>query len=206
MVPYHTIKHRRRVIMKFEKDADRIGRAGRDAMGRLKRDKNWGDWLLVGEALVMGRTVAMNAAQTNRPEGRAYTEIFSQWLKMYKLDTIDQSARSKIFTVMQHRVEIEAWRATLTQLQRLELNHPVTVLRKWEKATKVKKPKAPKEPDQSESQEAYIAELEAAREVPKPTTLAAVREMYLGHLRHLPLSQRKAELEALGQEAFASVN
>ena len=52
----------------------------------------------------------------------------------------------------------------------------------------------------------HIAELEAARESPKPSTLAGARELYLSHLRHLPIRQRKAELETLGQEAFAAVN
>jgi len=190
--------------MKFERDADKVGKAGQAAMARLKKDKTWGDWLLVGEALEMGRTVAMNAAGTNRPEGRAYTEIFSQWLKHYKLD-LDPSARSKIFTVMAHRVEIEAWRATLGQTKRLELNHPVTVLRHWQKATQGKKPKQPK-PNYAGENKAlaeHVRELEAAREVSRPISLAAAREMYLAHLRHLPLIQRKAELDSLGLEAFA---
>jgi len=192
--------------MKFEKDADRIGKAGQAAFKRLKRDKNWGDWMIVGEALVMGRTVAMNAAQTNRPEGRAYTEIFSQYIKHYGLADIDKSARSKIFYVMAHKPEIEAWRVTLTPLQRLELNHPVTVLRHWQKATKVAKVKPPKEPDQSESQAAHIAELEAARDTPRPLAPAALREAYRAYLRALPLTQWKAELDALEEEFLAASN
>jgi hypothetical protein len=203
-------KRRRAYQMKFEKDADKVGRAGQAAMARLKKDKTWGDWLLVGEALVMGRTVAMRQAETNRPEGRAYTEIFSQWLKHYKLDEqssgLDKSARSKIFTVMEHRPEIEIWRATLGQVKRLDLNHPVTVLRHWQKATKVSKPKPPKEPDQIQAMAAHIAELESAREVAKPSTLAGAREAYLSHLHRLPIEQWRAELEALETMLLAATN
>jgi len=79
-------------------------------------------------------------------------------------------------------------------------------LRHWQKATKVAKVKPPKEPDQSESQAAYIAELEAARETPKPLAPAALREAYRAYLRALPLPQWEAELDALEEEFLAASN
>jgi hypothetical protein len=151
----------------------------------------------------------MNAAQTNRPEGRAYTETFSEWLRLYKLDTIDKSARHKIFYVMAHRPAIETWRAThLTQLQRLELNHPVTVLRKWQKETKATKPKPlrPNYVGENEALAEQIRELEAARESAKPITLAAARELYLSHVTRLTLSEWKSELDALEEAYMVATN
>jgi hypothetical protein len=191
-------------MTQLEKDADRIGRAGQAAWKRLKTCKSWGDWMAVGEALVAGRTIAMTGAKTNRPEGRAYTELFSQYLKRYGLTEIDKSARSKIFFVMNHRGEIEDFRTALPMNQRLELNHPVTVLRKWQAATRIAKPKKAPAPDESASQAAHIAELEAARETAKPITLAGARELYKSHLRSMPVHEWKAELELLEAEMLAA--
>jgi hypothetical protein len=193
-------------MTQLDKDVDRIGRAGQAAWKRLKKGATWTDWMQVGEALMAGRTLAMNAAQTNRPEGKGYNQLFSQWLIRYGLSEIDKSARAKIFIVMAHRGEIEDFRSGLPSNLRLELNHPVTVLRRWQAATKITKPKRPK-PDYAGENEAlaeHVRELEAARETAKSITLAAARELYLSHLRRLPLDHRKAELEALGQEAFAT--
>ena len=176
-------------MTQLDKDVDRIGRAGQAAWKRLQKCKSWSDWMAVGEALLAGRTVAMQAAETNRPEGKAYNQIFSQWIARYGLSEIDKSARAKLLYVMEHRGEIEDFRAHLPINVRMELNHPVSVLRRWQAATKVSKPKPPRGPDQLESREAYIAELEATRETAKPITLAGAREMYLHRLRRLPVSQ-----------------
>jgi hypothetical protein len=162
--------------------------------------------MAVGEALLAGRTLAMKAAETNRPEGKAYNQIFSQWLTRYGLSEIDKSARAKLLYVMEHRGEIEDFRAGLPINMRMELNHPVSVLRRWQAATKATKPKRPKEPDQSESMKEHIHELEAARETPRPLAPAALREAYRAYLRALPLPQWEAELDALEEEYLAASN
>ena len=138
-------------MTQLEKDVDRIGRAGQAAWKRLQKCKSWSDWMAVGEALLTGRTIAMQAAETNRPEGKAYNQIFSQWLARYGLSEIDKSARAKLLYIMEHRGDVEDFRAGLPMNVRMELNHPVSVLRRWQAATKVTKPKRPKDPDQSES-------------------------------------------------------
>ena len=152
----------------IEKNRDRIGQAGRAAWKRLKAGANWNDWMSVGEALLIGREVAMAEAGTNAPEGKGYILAFNRWLATYELNDIDKSARAKLFTVMAHRSEIEAFRATLSSSDRLKLNHPTTVLRHWQAKTQV--------PTK-----------------PKPLTIEAARKLYAPFLTDLrsPSTRRR---------------
>jgi len=163
-----------------EDELDRVCRQGTEAWRRLKRDKNWNDWLKVGEALQVGRERAMNQAMTNRPEGKAYNMAFGEWLRQYKLDDMDKGERSRLFAVMENLPMIEQWRQTLTLSERLKLNHPFAVLRKWKAAVAPEKPKDDKptlrdsvanlsedvaaKDAEIASLKAHIAELEAARD------------------------------------------
>lgn len=179
----------------IEKDIEAIGRAGTAAWTRIKKatTRLWSDWMTVGEALTEGRTFCMQKTGTNRPEGKAYNQLFSEYLVHYKLEDIDKSARAKLLKVMEHRSEIEAFRAIMTQAERMEINHPTVMLRKWQAATMVRKPKAT-EPDATPELEAHIEELEAARESFTP---AAAREAYRAYLRGLDPEDARAELAEL---------
>jgi hypothetical protein len=116
-------------------EADAIAR-GQQAWARHKKDAAWADWLAIGEALVIGRRAAMAAAQTNEPSGSRYNREFGNWLERNGFGDIDKSDRAKLFKVMEARATIEQWRATLTQTERLRLNHPAAVWRRWQAATK----------------------------------------------------------------------
>ena len=174
-----------------EEDIERICRQGTQAWQRLKKDKNWNDWLKVGEAHLVGREWAMRVADTNRPQGKAYNMTFGEWLAKYKFDDMDKGDRSRLFAVMDNLPQIEEWRKTLTLTERLKLNHPNAVLRKWkaymapEPRTETGEPKptlrdsvvnlseqlAAKDREISELKD-HIAELEAARETRAPATEA----------------------------------
>jgi len=195
-------------MTQLEKDVDRIGRAGQAAWKRLQKCKSWSDWMAVGEALLTGRTIAMQAAETNRPEGKAYNQIFSQWLARYGLSEIDKSARAKLLYIMEHRGDVEDFRAGLPMNVRMELNHPTSVLSRWQTAIKVTKPKPPK-PNyvgENEALAEQIRELEAARETAKPITLAGARELYLSHATRLTLQEWKSELDTLEEAYMAATN
>ena len=139
---------------------DRI-RVGREAWERLSSGQAWNDWLLVGEALLAGRMEAMRAAHTNKPEGRRYNEEFSHWLKITRFDAVEATTRKRLLKCLEHRNEIQAWRATLTTNKLHVLNHPGVVLRRWQK-TIVKKPDddASKKPSHTEKLKASIIALE----------------------------------------------
>jgi hypothetical protein len=158
---------------------------------RLKKEKNWHDWLSVGEAVRIGREWAMNQVGTNKPEGKAYNTTFGEWLKKYKLDDMDKGDRSRLFSVMDNLPAIEEWRAALTQTERLKLNHPNAILRKWKAFIEPEKPKSDKptlrdsvanlsEEIAAKDQEitglkTHIAELEAAREAtPAPADAGTI--------------------------------
>ena len=134
-------------------ESDRIVRQGTAAWRRIKKEKSWNDWMAVGDALHVGRTFAMNDAGTNAPIGKGYNLAFNQFLIDAQLDDMDPSDRAKLFTVMENRPAIEQWRATLSQTERLRLNHPTSVLRKWQQATK--EPKA--KPDKATLKDSVIA-------------------------------------------------
>jgi hypothetical protein len=110
-------------------------RRGQEAWHRLKKGSTFGDWKQVGAAHVLGRTAAMREAHVNKPEGRNYSAAFGRWQKQYGFEDLDKAARSRLFEMMDHLAAIEAWRATLTVTQRLDLNHPNSVVRRWKAAT-----------------------------------------------------------------------
>jgi hypothetical protein len=112
-------------------------RHGQQAWHRLRHDHSWEDWTHVGAAVVIGRTEAMRKAAVNRPVGRRYNVLFAAWLKQFGFENLDKADRSRLFAVMDRLEEIEAWRATLTPTERLRLNHPSAVLRKWKSANAI---------------------------------------------------------------------
>lgn len=166
-----------------EDDRDRVSRLGTEAWKRLKKTKDYNDWVKVGEALQVGREWAMNqAGGINKPEGKAYNFAFGEWLQRYKLDDMDKGDRSRLFQMMDALPLIEEWRRTLTLTERLKLNHPNAVLRKFKAKCEVPDPAKPKQPGLRESVAAlseenmqlkaeiarlklHIEEVEASREV-----------------------------------------
>jgi hypothetical protein len=115
-------------------------RRGQEAWHRLKKGSTFEDWKQVGAAHVLGRTAAMREAHVNKPEGRNYNAAFGRWQKQCGFDDLDKAARSRLFEMMDHLAKIEGWRATLTVTQRLDLNHPTAVVRRWKAATAAPKP------------------------------------------------------------------
>jgi hypothetical protein len=117
--------------MMHEEERVRVSRQGTAAWQRLKKEKNYHDWLKVGEAHQVGREWAMSQAGTNRPQGKGYNLVFAEWLTKYRFDDMDKGDRSRLFELMDNLAQIEQWRQTLTLTERLKLNHPNAVLRKW---------------------------------------------------------------------------
>jgi hypothetical protein len=136
---------------------DDIVRIGQDAWSRLKQSRTLADWIAVGRAHVIGRTEAMRNAHTNAPLGRAYNVEFGRWIKHFGFDTLDKGDRSRLFDLMDNLPAIESWLAILTQTERLRLNHPTTIVKKW-RATQAPKdtPDEPKASPFAQLKEANI--------------------------------------------------
>jgi hypothetical protein len=117
-------------------------RQGQEALRRLRDHSTWEDWKRVGRAHEAGRTTAMHDSGSNKPAGRGYNAAFHAWVKKFGFD-LDKGDRARLFDVMDHLMEIEAWLETLKPAERLRLNHPSSVWRRWKKETAVVDPNKP---------------------------------------------------------------
>ena len=145
-----------------------MARQARAAWQRLKKEKSWGDWIVVGEGLTMWREDAMREAGTNQPAGgrmgKGYNLAFAKRLADNKLDDMDQGDRKRLFDCMDNIGPIEEWRRTLPQTTRLKLNHPTTVWRAWRHAMEpATAPAGEAKPTLRDSVASLSEELEASR-------------------------------------------
>lgn len=126
-------------------DYEAVGKAMMQAWKRIKgaQKKLWGDWMIVGDGLMEGRRWAMKQANTDKPEGKAYNVAYSEWLNRYKMTDMHEADRTKLLQLMEERPAIEEWRASLEPHDRMNLNHPTTVWRKWRAKTRPKKKRKP---------------------------------------------------------------
>jgi hypothetical protein len=60
--------------------------------------------------------------------------VFGSWLSENGFDEIDKGVRSRLQNCLDHQTEIDTWRQTLGLTQRLQLNHPNAVWRRWQTA------------------------------------------------------------------------
>jgi hypothetical protein len=115
--------------------------AGAAAWSRLReRSATWQDWLLVGEALLIGRGEAMAKAKSNKPFGKIYSRFFGGWLRARGFVGISNQERYRAILCAEHKTEIEAWRATLTEAKRRRFNHPGSVWAHWQGARPATEP------------------------------------------------------------------
>jgi hypothetical protein len=120
----------------FSKDTQTVIERGQAAWQRLlsQEQETWSDWLAIGEAIKEASTAMMRALGLNRPEGKRWADNFGEWLRETGFYKIDKAVRSRLKKCMEHRVEIEEWRASLPVEKRVNYNHPTTVLRNWSAA------------------------------------------------------------------------
>jgi hypothetical protein len=139
--PVETTKAEDELCQHNPSPVSEIVRLGQEAMARKRRA--WADWLAIAEALQAGRAEVMRALPTNEPRGRRYEKAMADWLIANSFKEIDKGARKRLFDCLEHRTEIEKWRARLTDAERFKFNHPDTVLRKWKASTVVPDSNAP---------------------------------------------------------------
>jgi hypothetical protein len=133
----------------FDHDSLTVVSRGREAWRSLRNDETWEKWVAIGRALEAGRGAIMRHLHTNQPKGRAWSETFGAWLSENDFDQIDKGVRSRLLTCLDHLPEIEAWRQTLGLTQRLQLNHPNAVFRKWQAAKAMPKDPGSSSPPQN---------------------------------------------------------
>jgi hypothetical protein len=116
---------------------DAITAAGREAWGRLQASQRtaWADWRAVGHALKIGKDAALLAAGVLTPFGKPYVQIYGAWLRETGLDEVKSSHRYRLLQCIDNLDQIEAWRASLDEAARNDLNHPDSVWFGWRRAT-----------------------------------------------------------------------
>jgi hypothetical protein len=138
--PKHEAKASRKPISL--RDVDVIAR-GEAAIDHLNQGYSY--WLDVGMAIEVGRAEAMKSSGASKPEGRGFCRDFGLWLdKFSKFRKLNSATRSHLHEIITNRDAIERWRSTLTEGERLRLNFPETVLRRWKKATQVPSKRKPR--------------------------------------------------------------
>jgi hypothetical protein len=120
---------------------------------------DWEDWMGIGAGLAAGRTLAMLNARVSKPEGRRYSVAFSSWLSGLHYKTMDPDTRAALLRCHDRADLIEAWRREkLTPPQRLDLNHPRSVWRRYSKslAEAEPKPKPDRTPARGKQREQHL--------------------------------------------------
>lgn len=135
----HAWDHAGHVTIAEQEEADHITArdqatvaAGQSAWIRLKKDTaRLHDHKLVGDALLVGRKVCMQAVGADKPRGIRYVKANSAWLKQHGFDEITRSTRQCAMLVAENWPELQAWMKTLPPSRRTEINHPVTAWRAY---------------------------------------------------------------------------
>lgn len=114
----------------------------REAWARIKdRDRaTFADWLAIGRALIAARQECMAKAGVNSPYGPAYQKLMRGWLDANGLTEVDSHERTNAIKCVEHQVEIEKWRAGLSDVERRRCNHPNSVIAHWRRKTRPRRP------------------------------------------------------------------
>jgi hypothetical protein len=175
----------RRIAMRMRDDTQhQIGLNANRVLRRIENGQRrlWKDWLKIGAFLQMVRAEAMDLAGTNYPSGKGYSMNMSGLLKAYGLNgSRIKNSRADLLKIMDCLPEVEKWRSL--QENRDELNHPSTVWNGFQRSSRQQderdQHRKPNRAEQAEidlalalerevQKDAYIEELEAAREFSPP--------------------------------------
>jgi hypothetical protein len=108
-------------------------RAAQVAWNRLKQSTRhtWDEWKTLGCALELGQQRIFAELKITRPYGRGYQREIRAWLDTNGFADIEATTRSRLLSCMADIREIDAWRETLPETIRNQLNNPLTVWKHW---------------------------------------------------------------------------
>ena len=111
-------KQRQPELDALSADEHKIVESGREALRSLGRG-TFDVWMVVGRGIKVLR------AKADRLGG---TKAFRRLLAKNGYDSLDNSVISKLLKIMDHRRDVEAWRATLSEKQQREWSAPSTIV------------------------------------------------------------------------------
>jgi hypothetical protein len=146
-------------FVKLDENSQLVVDRGRQAWKSLKSDETWEKWVAIGRAIEIGRNETMRALHTNQPKGGQWGRVFGSWLSENGFDEIDKGVRSRLQNCLDHQTEIDTWRQNIGLAQRLQLNHPNAVWRRWQAAQAA--PKGPGTPPTGNRKDIEIMRLQS---------------------------------------------
>jgi hypothetical protein len=113
-------------------------RAGAEAWQAASADKchSFAAYVLIGNALLIGRDHAMKAVGVSIPHGRRYSLAFRQWMQGFGFGNMPDWQRKHIVMLVDNQQAIEAWREALPQRERDRLNNAQHLFRRWQASFK----------------------------------------------------------------------
>ena len=169
---------------------------GNEAYRVLKRGETIERWYQVGVGCQELQQAALDYGRSNNTNNRAYREAWASLAAhVPDLRDIDKSARSHAIWMTENWEALSRWLATLPVNQRLDLNHPRSIHRKFDAAHKPPPPpdetKAPSTRVKTQDQIVQLTEqLDAQRKM--KTTGAIPSHMTMEDLADLIANQRNA--------------
>jgi hypothetical protein len=111
---------------------------GKAAWESLKRVESWDQWRTIGFAIEAGRKDIMKSLGINdsHSDSKKLKDEIGIWLKATGFNEIDKTSRSRLRSCIEHLPQIEQWRQTLDANERVALNHPNSIWRKYKTALK----------------------------------------------------------------------
>ena len=113
-------------------------RAGAEAWQAASADKchSFAAYVLIGNALLIGRDHAMKAVGVNAPHGRRYSLALRQWMQGFGFGDMPDTTRKYIVLLVDNAAAIEAWRAALPQRERDRIGNAQHMVRRWQASFK----------------------------------------------------------------------
>jgi hypothetical protein len=103
----------------------------RQAYERVKQRRDFADWLIIGEGLLAMRQEAFATTQVSETISGRYRREFTKILRREKLDDIAKIVRTELLNIMEHLDEINEWLMSLPDYERVKLNYPTHVWRRY---------------------------------------------------------------------------
>jgi hypothetical protein len=114
----------------------RVVRRGRDAWEAVTRAETLDQWRAIAAALVIGRDHALRVSGAKAPNGRHYTIALTGWLKQnFGGRPMGKAQRYWCLRFHSNLPAIENWLRSLPDLDRQKLVNPLSVVRRWRRAT-----------------------------------------------------------------------
>jgi hypothetical protein len=105
------------------------------AMRRIRQNEDYQHWAQVGRALARLRNEAMRLSGSNSPYGRTYQGVYRHLAaRVPDLGDLDNASRAHSVWLAEKFEAVDRWHKTLAVNERMRLNHPSAIKRRYEAA------------------------------------------------------------------------